>query len=128
MIDLLAIRSAGEEPHPIGMNRYGGGAITYVDSLDDPTSRNQPSGIYGATTQSFQPAGATSWSPSAVWVSPYGILGVPAGLQFYDVLGRHNSISNDTGWGTYWWTTFGGYYTQTTGDNTMQTATFADTF
>lgn len=114
----------------IGMNRYGGGAITYVDSKDDSTHNNQPTGLYGATTQSFQPtAGVTAWSPAAVWLSPYGVLGVPAGLTpFYDVLGRHNSISNDTGWGTYWWTTFGGYYTLATGDNTMQTASFADTF
>ena len=114
----------------IGMNRYGGGAITYVDSKDDAQHKNQPTGLYGATTQSFRPtAGATAWSPAAVWLSPYGVLGVPAGLTpFYDTLGRHNSISNDTGWGTYWWTTFGGYSTLTAGDNTMQTATFADSF
>jgi hypothetical protein len=97
-------------------------AIAYVDSIEDPTNQNRPSGFYGANTDAFDPNNPndlqTCTSPSIVancwwfgqsfgriWPSPPSPAVVLAGPD--DELGRHNSLAT---WNGEYFFAYGGVF------------------
>ncbi len=79
--------------------------IAWVDSVEDSTRSNVPSGVYGVTSQGFT-INTPNWSPtSRAWPVPPA---PPAYMfdEIADTLGRHNSMSVQ-GWS---WIAYTGDY------------------
>ncbi len=108
---------------------YGTGSVglAWVDSIEDSTHQNQPSGVYGVTASQFtvaNPGFLSGPSLGRIWPvppAPATLLGVPINNGFdWDVLGRHNSISANGG---LWWLDFSGDWTS--GHSVMHVSSIA---
>jgi hypothetical protein len=94
-------------------------SLAWVDSVDDPSHENVPSGLYGVTSQNFSIGTPGFSGVTRAWPDPLAPAAFMA-TPYPDTLGRHNSMSV---LGFSWLSFTGDYYS--IGHESMDTASIS---